>query len=127
MFSEQKGVRDYSISININKLNKLYKGYTSYNKDAYLPEVILEWCKQEFKDAGFILPIAESIRDLNGEINYLSTYIYLRESITNYLINTKNICPKLGLLLIFKGVYNWNLLLEVAVELEEARLKDYNN
>jgi hypothetical protein len=42
MFSEQMGVRDYGIPINIDKLNELYKGYTSYNKDAYLPEVILE-------------------------------------------------------------------------------------
>ena len=42
MFLEQIGVRDYSIPININKLNELYKGYTSYNKDTYLPEVILE-------------------------------------------------------------------------------------
>jgi hypothetical protein len=42
MFSEQKGVRDYDISININKLNKLRKGYTSYNKDTYLPEIILK-------------------------------------------------------------------------------------
>jgi hypothetical protein len=42
MFSEQKGVRDYGIPININKLNKLREGYTSYNKDAYLPEVTLE-------------------------------------------------------------------------------------
>ena len=42
MFLEQIGVRDYGISININKLNELRKGYTSYNKDIYLPEVILE-------------------------------------------------------------------------------------
>jgi hypothetical protein len=42
MFLEQMGVRDYGIPININKLNKLYKGYASYNKDIYLPEVILK-------------------------------------------------------------------------------------
>jgi hypothetical protein len=45
MFLEQKGVRDYGIPININKLNKLCEGYASYNKDIYLPEVILEWCE----------------------------------------------------------------------------------
>jgi hypothetical protein len=39
----------------------------------------------------------------------------------------KNTCLKLGLLLIPKGVYDWNLLLEVAMGLEEARLKDYND
>jgi hypothetical protein len=42
MFLEQKRVRNYSIPININKLNKLYKEYTSYNKDIYLPEIILK-------------------------------------------------------------------------------------
>jgi hypothetical protein len=42
MFSEQKGVRDYGIPINIDKLNKLRKGYASYDKDAYLLEVTLE-------------------------------------------------------------------------------------
>jgi len=42
MFSEQIGVRDYSIPINIDKLNELCEGYTSYNKDVYLPEVILK-------------------------------------------------------------------------------------
>jgi len=36
------GVKDYGIPININKLNELREGYTSYNKDVYLPEVILE-------------------------------------------------------------------------------------
>jgi hypothetical protein len=127
MFSEQKRVRDYGIPININKLNKLYEGYASYDKDAYLPEVILEWCEQELKDASFIFLIAESTRDSNREINYLSAYIYLRESITDHLINTKNTHPKLGLLLISKGIYNWNLSPEVAVGLEEARLKDYND
>jgi hypothetical protein len=64
---------------------------------------------------------------LNRELNHLSAYIYLRESITNYLISIKNTCLKLGLLLILKGIYNWNPLLEVAIGLEEARLKDYNN
>jgi hypothetical protein len=39
------GVRDYGIPINIDKLNELREGYTSYDKDAYLPEVILEWCE----------------------------------------------------------------------------------
>ena len=39
------GVRDYGIPININKLNELCEGYTSYNKDIYLLEVILEWCE----------------------------------------------------------------------------------
>jgi hypothetical protein len=121
------GVRDYRIPININKLNELRKEYASYNKDTYLPEVILEWCKQELKDAGFILPIIESIRDSNGDLNYLSAYIYLRELITDHLINTKNACLKLGLLLIPKGIYNWNPLPEIAMGLEEARLKDYNN
>jgi hypothetical protein len=127
MFSEQKGVRDYGIPINIDKLNELREGYASYDKDAYLPEVTLEWCEQELKNAGFILPITESTRDSNGEINHLSAYIYLRESITDHLINTKNARPKLGLLLTPKGVYNWNPLPEVAVGLEEARLKDYND
>jgi hypothetical protein len=42
MFLEQKEIRDYNIPININKLNELYKGYTSYNKDIYLLEIILE-------------------------------------------------------------------------------------
>jgi len=42
MFLEQIRVRDYSIPINIDKLNELYEGYTSYNKDVYLLEVILE-------------------------------------------------------------------------------------
>ena len=42
MFLEQIGIMNYSISININKLNKLYKEYTSYNKDIYLPEIILK-------------------------------------------------------------------------------------
>jgi hypothetical protein len=127
MFSEQIGVRDYGIPININKLNELYKGYASYNKDVYLPEVILEWYKQELKDAGFILPITETTRDSNGNLNHSSIYIYLRELINDYLINIKNTRLKLGLLLIPKGIYNWNPLPEVAVGLEEARLKDYNN
>jgi hypothetical protein len=127
MFSEQIGVRDYGIPINIDKLNKLRKGYTSYDKDTYLPEVILEWYKQELKDTGFILPITETIYNPNRDLNHPSIYIYLRESINNYLINTKNTRPKLGLLLIPKDIYNWNLLLEVAIGLEEARLKDYNN
>jgi hypothetical protein len=39
----------------------------------------------------------------------------------------KNTCLKLGLLLIPKGIYNWNPLLEIAMGLEEARLKNYNN
>jgi hypothetical protein len=39
----------------------------------------------------------------------------------------KNTCLKLGLLLLSKGIYNWNPLLEVAIRLEEARLKNYNN
>ena len=39
----------------------------------------------------------------------------------------KNTRPKLELLLIPKDIYNWNPLLEVAMGLEEARLKDYNN
>jgi len=42
MFLEQMGVRDYGIPINIDKLNDLREGYTSYDKDVYLPEVILE-------------------------------------------------------------------------------------
>ena len=42
MFLEQIGVRNYGIPININKLNELRKGYTSYNKDVYLLEVILK-------------------------------------------------------------------------------------
>jgi hypothetical protein len=127
MFSEQMGVRDYGIPIDIDKLNALCKGYASYDKDVYLPEVTLEWCEQELKDADFILPIIETTRDSNGELNHLSAYIYLRESITDYLINTKNARLKLGLLSIPKGVYDWNPLLEVAVGLEEARLKDYND
>jgi hypothetical protein len=45
MFSEQMGVRDYGIPINIDKLNELREGYASYDKDAYLPEVTLEWCE----------------------------------------------------------------------------------
>ena len=57
-------------------------------------------------DAGFSLLITESICDSNRELNYLSTYIYLRELINNYLINTKNARLKLGLLLIPKGIYN---------------------
>jgi hypothetical protein len=121
------GVRDYSIPINIDKLNALRKGYTSYNKDVYLPEVILEWYEQELKDTDFILPITETTRNSNRELNHLSAYIYLRESITDYLINTKNARPKLGLLSTPKGVYNWNPSPEVAIGLEEARLKDYNN
>jgi hypothetical protein len=36
MFSEQMGVRDYGIPINIDKLNELREGYASYDKDAYL-------------------------------------------------------------------------------------------
>ena len=127
MFSEQIGVRDYSIPINIDKLNELCEGYISYDKDVYLPEVILEWCEQELKNTGFILLITECTRDANRDLNYLSAYIYLRELINNHLINTKNTRPKLGLLSIPKGIYNQNLLLEVAVGLEEARLKDYNN
>jgi len=54
-------------------------------------------------------------------------YIYLRESINDHLINTKNTSPKLGLLSTPKGIYDWNPSLEVAIGLEEARLKDYNN
>jgi hypothetical protein len=42
MFSEQMGVRDYGIPINIDKLNELREGYTSYDKDAYLLEVTLK-------------------------------------------------------------------------------------
>jgi len=106
MFLEQIGVRDYGIPINIDKLNELREGYTSYNKDAYLPEVILEWCKQELTDASFSLLITESTRDSNRELNHPSTYIYLRELINNYLINTKNARLKLGLLLTPKGVYD---------------------
>ena len=67
------------------------------------------------------------MRDSNRELNYPSTYIYLRESINNYLINTKNARLKLVLLLIPKGVYNWNLSPEVTIGLEEVRLKDYND
>jgi len=69
----------------------------------------------------------ESTRDPNRELNYPSVYIYLRELINDYLINTKNARLKLGLLLIPKGVYDWNLLPEVVVGLEEVRLKDYND
>ena len=127
MFSEQIGVQDYGIPINIDKLNELREGYTSYDKDVYLPEVILKWCEQELKDAGFILPITEFTRNSKGDLNYSSAYIYLRESINDYLINTKNARLKLGLLLIPKGIYDWNPLLEVAIGLEEARLKDYND
>jgi hypothetical protein len=53
-----------------------------------------------------MLPITETTRDSNRNLNYSSTYIYLRESINNYLINTKNTRLKLGLLLIPKGIYN---------------------
>ena len=127
MFSEQIRVRDYGIPINIDKLNELREGYTSYDKDVYLLEVTLKQYKQELKNTSFILLITESTRDLNKELNHLSTYIYLRELISDYLINTKNTRPKLGLLLIPKGIYNQNPLLEVAIGLEEARLKDYNN
>jgi len=42
MFSEQIGVKDYGIPINIDKLNELREGYTSYDKDVYLPEVTLK-------------------------------------------------------------------------------------
>lgn len=122
-----KGVRDYGLPVNEEKLAEIKQGYQEWDMNAYLPADTLSWCHEALETCGFQLPITEYARDAKQEILHKNAYLVLRAEITHHLKTTSNTAPRLGLLENPTGAYDWVPHPDVAVGLEEARLKDYND
>jgi hypothetical protein len=126
-FFPKEGVKCYGIPVDIDKLRELRKGYEEWDINAYLPKDTLQFCQEYLVKAGFTLPITESSRDASGDIAHLPAYLMLRDEITHHISTTSNLIPKLGLLPLPIGAYDWVPHPEVAIGLAEARAKDYND